>query len=88
MAGLYAADGSWNMHIVDGLSYVGYYHTDGSINGTGTPPGPTGLMSPAGCIYVVIDDTDAPLPRQDNRGALRITTSDVKNGAQKVTFIP
>ena len=49
---LWNDDGSINVTVVDGTSFVGFYAADGSMNIQAAPgSGYCGLMSPAGCYY-------------------------------------
>jgi len=84
---MYAADGSWNMHIVDGLTYVGLYAPEGCFNGTattGTVPVPA--IHPSGALTV----TTAPgglVNRRAPDGSLYINSVGAIDGSQRVTFI-
>ncbi len=53
MSGVYAADGSWNVSVVDGSSFTGLYAADGSLNVIKSP-GSTfvGMYHPCGALYV------------------------------------
>lgn len=49
----YAADGSWNVSVVDGSTYTGRYAADGSLNVIKSPGGTyVGDTHPCGAMYV------------------------------------
>lgn len=49
----YAADGSWNVTVVDGNSYTGIYAADGSFNVIKAPGGVyVGEHHPCGALWV------------------------------------
>jgi hypothetical protein len=84
--GFYAADGSWNVHVVDGLSKVDLYTADGCLNVTGSTGG--GYMHPSGAVNVTTAPGGAIVPRQAPDGSLYINSVGENDGSQKVTFIP
>lgn len=83
----YAADGSWNVHVVDGLSPVNRQGTNGETNVTGTTGlVPVGLNHPSGAMCV----TTSPggrVNRQAPDGSLYINSINAEDGSQKVTFV-
>lgn len=83
--GMYAANGSWNVRVVDGLTYVGRYAADGCLNVTGSDQGnPVGINHPSGALAI----TSAPVGpnRQAPNGSLNIQSTDPNAAAQYVTF--
>jgi len=55
MAGYYAADGSMNVTVVDGLTRTGIYAADGSINVVLAPGGTyVGAYHPCGAWWVTV----------------------------------
>ena len=84
--GFYATDGSWNVHVVDGLSKVDLFTVDGHINVTGSTG--TGLYHPCGCIAVTTAPGSTYVGRYAPDGSLYINSVSENDGSQKVTFIP
>lgn len=85
MAGLYAADGSWNVTNVIGDVYTGLYAADGSINIISSSPG-SGAYHACGALRTT-SSGETILPRQAPDGSLYITDEGLNNGAQKVTIL-
>lgn len=86
MAGLYAADGSWNVTVVDGATRVGRYAADGSLNVTqqGAGSRPFGLFNKCGAMNVTLVTVSSPNEAAD--GSMNVATNGVK-GVQRVTLI-
>lgn len=86
MAGLYAADGSWNVTVVTGLDRVDYYALDGSVNVTGSTG--TGAMHPCGCLAVTSTPDDTEFwGRYAPDGSLYVSSTFPNTGCQRVTFV-
>lgn len=85
MAGMYAADGSWNVTNVVGDVYTGIYAPDGSINIISSSPG-EGLYHACGAFRVT-SAGDTPLPRYAPDGSLYVNDSGFNNGTQRVTIL-
>ena len=88
--GKFAADGSWNVAVVDGSTYTGITSPDGAINVfQSAETGPIGLYAPCGAFNVTI--AGAPVlafnPRQAPNGSLNISVSPYTNGGQHVTVV-
>lgn len=82
---MYAANGSWNVRVVDGLTYVGRYAADGCFNVTATTGlVPAGINHPSGAMCI----TSPPVGpnRQAPDGSLNIQNTDPNAAAQYVTF--
>lgn len=88
MAGVYAADGSLNVTVVNGLTYTGLYAADGSINVVLSPgTGFVGLYHPCGAWYVTLI-TSGLAGYQAIDGSLNVTQSPyVITGAVRVTAV-
>jgi hypothetical protein len=84
--GMYAADGTWNVHVVDGLSKVDLYTADGCLNVTGSAG--TGIMHPSGAMAVTTPPGGVFVGRQAPDGSLYLNSIPDNNGAQNCTFIP
>jgi len=84
---LYAADGSLNITVVNGLTYVGRYAPDGSMNVVVTDGSTyTGLHHPSGAMYVV--NTNSPIVSiQHPSGAWYVSDSPYQTGSNRVTVI-
>lgn len=91
MAGLYAADGSWNITIVDGTTYTGLFAADGSINCVIAPvvTRPIGLNHPCGARWVTdVSAGDSSTGRSAADGSLKVcTTPYTQTYAQRVTVV-
>lgn len=87
--GLYAADGGWNITVVDGTVYTGLYAADGSINVFQPGAGYQGLYAPCGAYNVTVSPTPvlAFNPRQAPNGSLNVSTTPYTNGGQHVTVV-
>ena len=86
MAGLYAADGTINVNVVSGASFVGYQGSNGGINVRqvdGTVVGP--LQHVSGAINV-LNAVGGEEKHQHPSGA-RVITNSGKHGAQGVTVL-
>jgi hypothetical protein len=86
----YAADGSWNVSVVDGLTYTGLYAADGSYNVAIAPGGTyVGAYHPCGALWVTT--TPAPAvggsPRNAPDGSLYVSQTPYTNGGQSVTVV-
>ena len=84
---LYAADGSFNVSVVDGTSITGLYAADGSINVVerdGTTI--TGLYHPCGAWNVVLS-VGSTLGTYHPCGALNVSESPYLYNAVKVTVV-
>ena len=95
---LHAADGSFNVTVVNGLTPVGVYAVDGSINVFSRPipintDPQVGVYHPCGAWNVVLNNTTAaPIGSYARNGAYYVSTnagSGVRdpNGAQRVTVV-
>jgi len=88
MAGLYAANGSWNITVVDGTTMKHLYAPDRSINvfqTTGLTP--VGAYHKCGALNVT-KVTSGQKHRYAPDGSTNITISPfVSNGAQRVTVV-
>lgn len=83
----YAADGSTNIRVVDGNSYVGRYATDGSVNVIVTDGSTyTGLHHPSGAMYVV-NTNSGVLSTSHPSGGIYVADSPYATGATSVTVI-
>jgi len=96
-----AADGSWNITIVDGLTYVGKYAADGSFNcfqvTGGSLTTPQGWNHPSGAINIVNATAEAnPVGIYHACGAMNVSTNaapttpvgaTAPNGARYVTVV-
>lgn len=83
----YAADGSLNIRVVDGNTYVGRYATDGStyvVVSSGSSL--TGFHHPSGAMNVVNTDT-AVLSTAHPSGGIYVADSPYATGATRVTVI-
>lgn len=86
----YAADGSWNVTVVDGLTYTGLAAADGSYNvAVSDGVAYKGAYHPCGAWWVIT----APAPavgaqtRTAPDGSLYVTQSPYTNGGQRVTVV-
>lgn len=89
MAGLYAADGSWNVTFVSGNTLTGLHAADGSYNVI-TSPGNryVGAYHPCGALWVTIN-TSLGVPIRAPDGSLYITNDGMppRNMGQPVTVV-
>jgi hypothetical protein len=86
----YAADGSMNVTVVDGLSYTGLHAADGSINVILAPGGTyVGAYHPCGAWYVTVAPVEVtrPNPIRAPDGSLNVSVSPYTNGGQRVTVV-
>lgn len=88
MSGIYAADGSFNVTVVDGTSYTGVMAADGSYNVIKSPGNAeVGAYHPCGAYWVTLTDGSKTGYRAPD-GSLYITDSPYTlNGAAKVTVV-
>ncbi len=86
----YAADGSMNVTVVDGLSYTGLHAADGSINVI-LASGLTyvGAYHPCGAWWVTVAPTPStyPNPIRAPDGSLNVSETPYTNGGQRVTVV-
>jgi hypothetical protein len=83
---LYASDGSTNVSVVNGNTYVGRYAPNGSLNvvqGDGTAY--TGRSHPSGAMYVV--NAGANVGKHSKTGGLHVSASPNTAGADRVTVV-
>lgn len=88
--GKYAADGSWNIAVVNGSTYTGAISPDGALNVfQSVASGPIGLYAPCGAYNVTVAGTPpgGPNSRQAANGSLNISVSPYTNGGQRVTVV-
>jgi len=84
--GKFAADGSWNVAVVNGATYTGLYSPDGAVNVfQSVTSGPIGLYAPCGAYNVTVPVT--PSGMQAANGSLNISTTPYTNGGQHVTVV-
>ncbi len=84
--GLYASNGSINVTVVTGSSYVGMYAPDGSMNVTGSDG--TGLHHRCGALSVTSSlDGNVLTGRYAPDKSMYINSSGFNNGSQYVTYI-
>lgn len=88
MSGVYAADGSLNVTVVDGSTRTGLYAADGSINVALSPgSGFVGLYHSCGAWYVTLI-TSGPANYYAADGSMNVTQSPyVLTGATRVTAV-
>lgn len=87
MSGLYAADGGFNVSVVDGTTIKGVYAANGSLNviqSLGTSP--TGFYHKSGSTYVTVAIADK-LSATAADGSKLVSVSPYKKGTQKVTVV-
>lgn len=83
----YAADGSLNIRVVDGSTYVGRYAPDGSTNVVVTNGSTyTGLHHPSGAMYVVNTNTNI-VSLLHPSGGLLVSDSPYATGSTNVTVV-
>ena len=87
MSGLYAADGSINVTVVDGLSYTGLYAADGSYNVVSVDGSTyTGVMAECGAYNVIPFTSGTPMLFAPC-GAFYVTESPYTLGTMRVTVV-
>jgi hypothetical protein len=88
MAGIYAADGSLNVTVVDGNSLTGLYAADGSLNVVLSPgSGYIGAYAPCGAWYVTLI-TSGVVGYYAADGSLNVAESPyTAQGAVRVTAV-
>jgi hypothetical protein len=88
--GFYAADGSMNVTVVDGLSYTGLHASDGSINVIKSPGGSyVGAYHPCGAWWVTLTPGGA-VPIRAPDGSMYVDDTGLsfnKNTGQRVTVV-
>src|SRR6266478_677831 len=90
-----AANGSWNVTVVTGSSYVGLYATDGSYNvfNASAVSTATGAYHASGALNVVATSSSSFLPLRAPNGSLYVTNGAsggagiLLNRGQPVTVI-
>lgn len=90
MAGLFAANGSLNVTVVDGSAFTGTTAPDGSLNVVVAPTpvtDPVGSYHPCGALYVTTSDGTVFLPLRAPDGSLYVTEENVYNSGQRVTVV-
>lgn len=88
MSGYYAADGSMNVTVVNGLSNVGIYAADGSINVILSPGGTNvGAYHPCGAWYVSIVPAGTWVPARAPDGSLYVYTGAYTGVGRQVTVV-
>lgn len=87
--GKFAANGSWNVSVVDGLTYTGLYAADGSINVIVAPGGTyVGAYHPCGAWYVTVSPgTLVPLRAPDGSLYVIEGAGPSTNTGQPVTVV-
>ena len=84
---LYAADGSMNVSVVDGNSYVGRYAPNGSMYVVVTDGSAyTGINHRCGALYVVNTETPV-LSYQHPSGGINVSDSPYATGSARVTVV-
>lgn len=88
MAGIYAADGSTNVTVVDGTTLTGLYAADGSFNVVVSKEiSPIGVYAPCGALNVTLV-TEGNTGRYAPDGSLFVTESPYgADGAIRVTAV-
>lgn len=82
----YAANGSLNVRVVDGLTYVGMYHPDGSTFVTGSTG--SGRHHASGALSVTSAETPGILyGMHAPDGSMYVSSTISNNGAQRITFV-
>lgn len=85
--GLYAADGSINVSVVDGLTYVGAYAANGSYNVI-AGPSTSGLYHPSGAHYVATAPINTNVGRSAPDGSWYVAQSPYNpSGAMRITVV-
>lgn len=90
MTSLYAQDGSINLTVVDGSTYVGLYAQDGSwnvVDQTANTSNYTGRMHACGAINVILDSGSDYLGMNAPNGSLYVNQTTRVNGSQLVTVV-
>ena len=87
MSGLYAADGSINVTVVDGTAYTGLYAADGSWNVVKADGFHFGYFHPCGAMLVTVA-TSGPSSAHAPDGSLYVEeTPYTYSGAMRVTVV-
>lgn len=88
MSGLYAADGSINVTVVDGSSYTGLYAADGSWNVFKADGTHFGYYHPCGAMIVTVASTGTVVGSHAADGSVNVCTSPYDpSGALRVTVV-
>jgi len=88
MPGLYAADGSINVTVVDGTTLVGSYAADGSLNVVDASASgvPSGVYHPSGALNVTPTE-DPVLSIYAPNGSVYVTEDSANTGAMRITVV-
>jgi hypothetical protein len=85
--GLYAANDSWNITVVDGNSYVGRYAADGSLNVVVSSGGSyIGKWHSSGAMNVTVSPGTL-VPQEAPDGSVYVSTTGNINSGQYVTVV-
>lgn len=85
---LYAADGSLNVTVVDGTTYVGRYASNGSMNVVVTDGSTlTGIHHPSGALHVVLRATPTTSIQAPSGGVYVSESGSYQSGSMKVTVV-
>lgn len=83
--GVYAADGSFRVTVVDGTTYVGTYAPDGSLN-VKVRSDETGYYDQSGAMLVTVKSV-ASASLYTNNGSIYVSTSPYVHGSVRVTVV-
>lgn len=84
-SGVYAADGSWRVTVVDGTAFVDLYAADGSLN-VKVRSDETGVYDQSGALLVTVRAAaGASIYASD--GSLYVSESPYVHGSQRVTVV-
>lgn len=85
--GMYATDGSINIAVVNGATFVGSISVDGALNVfQSVVAGNIGSTAPCGARHVTISGAPT-VSRQAPNGSWNISVSPYTNGGQRVTVV-
>lgn len=88
MAGIYAADGTINVTVVDGTSRVNTYAADGSLNVQVSPgTGWVGIFAPCGALYITPYEGAGPTTYYAADGSVNMKETLSPFGGMRVTVI-
>jgi hypothetical protein len=83
----HAADGSINVTVVNGSTYVGRYAPNGSMNVVSRTEGTyTGIHHPSGAMNVVLSNSPSKKGRSPGGGPY-VAVSPYTNGGDRVTVV-
>lgn len=83
----YAANGSTNVTVVNGSTYVGRYAPNGSLNVVSRTEGTyTGIHHPSGAMNVVLSNSPSKKGHSPG-GPAYVAVSPFTNGGERVTVI-